>query len=113
MRRRLWSDPFGALALALGLVMIPAIAAAQAVTVIRGSEVSVVQGPGGFAEEARRDVARPDAPKRSADRASPAPAEPPRRIVILFPPSRDYAYVAWQLVNPWKTNGIVVHGTSD
>ena len=110
MRRTLWSGFYGAAALALA--MLPSIAAAQIVTVIRGSEVSVVQGPGGFAEEARREVVPSSPRERSADRPLPAPVEPPRQVVLLVLSTRD-PDTARRLATPWTRPGIKVHRISE
>jgi hypothetical protein len=108
MRRRLRTGFYAAAA--LSLAMLPGIAVAQSVTVIRGSEVSVVQGPG-FAEEARREVVPSSSRQRSTDRSSPAPVEPPRQVVVLLLLStRDTPDTLWRLAGPWKRHGVKAHG---
>ena len=99
-----------AAALALSLVGVPGIAAAEKVIVILGTEVATVDSSDGFAREARRAVA-PTVPRQRGGDPSPPPApiDPTPQVIVVFVDARDYPETAWGFVSPWE-RGIEVHG---
>lgn len=88
---------------------LPGVAAAESVTVIRGSEVSVVEGPDGFAREAKRAVASVASRRRRGNSSRSAPADRAPKVVIVYVDLRDDPQTAWALVSPWSKRGIKVH----
>jgi hypothetical protein len=95
-------------ALASALVAcIPWIASAEPVTVIRGSQRSVVDAREGDAREARHVVVPAALPARSIEPAAAAPVAPVHRVVLVD--VRALPELAWEMVNPWEESGIKVH----
>ncbi len=98
-------------ALAISLAACPrAIAAAESVTVIRGSEVTVVDGREGFAREAWLAVGPTPPRHRGSDPSPPASVDPISQVVVVFVDARANPEIAWALINPWERRGIAVRG---
>jgi hypothetical protein len=98
-------------ALAISLAACPrTLAAAEGVTVIRGSEVTVVGGREGFAREARRAVGPTPPRHRGSDPSPPARVDSIPQVVVVFVDARANPEIAWELINPWEGRGIAVRG---
>jgi hypothetical protein len=88
----------------------PGFAAADPVTVIRGSNVTVVDAGGSDSWQEPRGVA-PERGSEPASRSPTAPDDDPSWVVIVD--TEASPETAWELVSPWEGRGIEVHDADD